>query len=206
MPNEIKSFEDQLAAIQGKIRSVDMWNDFDRYHDGLLYYMNHAEQLKKGASILWDSGAMQNNIASMLAGLSIELLVKGTLVGLQGVFPRCHNLQCLIATAGISVDDRDDLTSRLLTEYIIWAAKYPTPWRAEDWFLEETGGWPLSRTEDNWNTNRQQEYERLWNTLCPYFLRVHDATFESAELREGDYDRLRPRPSNKDHHCAPRRT
>jgi hypothetical protein len=202
---EVSSFEDQLAAVRGKIRRLNMWNFFDRYHDGLLYYYNRAERLKDGAVILWDSGPIQNDTASMLAGLSIELLIKGTILALQGFFPHCHKLDCLIATAGISVDDRDHLTSRLLTEYIVWAAKYPTPTRAEDWFLDETGGWPLSMKEDTWNSDRRKDYEHLWNTLHPYFWRVQEATFESAELDAEDYGRLRQRPPGRPHQCTPRR-
>lgn len=203
----IEKFEDQLAAVNGKVRHVNMWNDFDRYHDGLLYYWNKAEKLRNSAEILWASGSWQNDIALMLAGFSIELLLKGTILGLQDVFPHCHELDCLIATAGISVSDRDHQTSKLLTEYIVWAARYPTPKIAEAWFLEEAGGWPLSRAPDLRDTNQQDDYESLWNTLAPYFWRVEEGTLESADLNEEDIYQLKKRPKvdHKRKH-APRRT
>jgi HEPN domain-containing protein len=201
----IKKFEDQLVAVNGKVRRVNMWNAFDRYHDGLLYHWNNAEKLRDSAKILWASGASQNDIALMLAGLSIELLLKGTILGLQDVCPHCHQLDCLIATAGISVSDRDHQTSRLLTEYIVWAARYPTPRTAEAWFLEETGGWPLSRAPDLRDTNQQDDYESLWNTLAPYFWRVQEGTRESADLNEEDIYQLKKRPK-VNHKHAPRRT
>ena len=79
----VKSFDKQLADVNGKIRSINMWNQFDRYHDGLLYYWNNAEKLRDSAKILWENGFLQTDIASMLAGLSVELLLKGVILGLQ---------------------------------------------------------------------------------------------------------------------------
>jgi hypothetical protein len=200
----IESFEDQLTAVKGKIRHVNMWNHYDRYHDGLLYYWNNAENLRKSANIVWDNQILGNEIALMLAGLSIEILLKGTILALQEVFPHCHRLECLIATAGISVNDRDHQTSRLLTEYIVWAARYPTPKGAEEWFLEETGGWPLSLAPEERGINKRGDYENLWSTLCPYFWRVQKETFESAELDIDSYGTLKERPKLKHVH-APRR-
>jgi hypothetical protein len=200
----IDSFEDQLAAVKGKIRHVNMWNFYDRYHDGLLYYWNNAEKLRESAKTLWDGQFLGDEIALMLAGLSIELLLKGIILALQDVFPHCHRLDCLIATAGISVSDRDHQTSRLLTEYIVWAARYPTPKDAEEWFLEETGGWPLSRAQGGMPQNDRDNYENLWNTLAPYFWRVQKETFESAELDIDLAYALKQRPKLKHVH-APRR-
>jgi hypothetical protein len=167
----IESFEDQIVAVKGKIRRINMWNDYDRHYHGLLYYWDNAEKLRDSANIVWDKQRFGNAIALMLAGLSIEVLLKGIILALQDVFPYCHRLDCLIATAGISVSDRDHQTSRLLTEYIVWAARYPTPKGAEDWFLEETGGWPLSLAPDERGINRRGEYENLWSILTPYFWR-----------------------------------
>lgn len=199
----IENFENQLASVKGKIRHVNMWNDFDRYHDG--YYWNNAEKLRDSAKILWGSQGFYNEIALMLAGLSVELLLKGTILGLQDAFPHCHELDCLIATAGISVSDRDHQTSRLLTEYIVWAARYPTPKYAKDWFLEETGGWPLSRESVRHDTNQQEDYDSLWSALAPYFWRVQKETFESADLDEADAYKLKNRAKIKHEH-APRRS
>jgi hypothetical protein len=146
-----------------------MWNAYDRDHEALLYYWNNAEKLHESANILWDRQKLGNEIALMLAGLSIEVLLKGIILPLQDVFPHCHRLDCLIATAGISVSDQDHQTSRLLTEYIVWAARYPTPKNGEDWFLEETGGWPLSRAPSQIGIKKRGDYENLWSTLVPFF-------------------------------------
>ena len=200
----IPSFKEQLAAVNGKIRHVNMWNQFDRFHDGLLYYVNKAERLRDSARLLWDTSLQHSDAAMMLAGSSIELLLKGTILGLQECFPHCHRLECLIATAGISISDKDHVTSQLLTEYIVWAARYPTPRKWDDWFLEETGGWPLSRAPYRHRTDDRDDYESLWKTLVPYFGRVNEATFESAELNENDIYKLKTRPHLK-HQCASRR-
>lgn len=201
-PMTIEPFERQLANVTGKVRRINMWNEFDRYHDGLLYYWNKAEKLRDGAKILWASGGLQEDIALMLAGLSVELVLKGMILGLQDAFPYCHKLDCLIATAGISVSDRDHQTSRLLTEYTVWAARYPTPRCATQWFLGETGGWPLSLAPERHDTNRQDDYESLWSALAPYFWRVNDGTFESAELNEADAGELRKRPQAEHKHVS----
>src|SRR5258708_766725 len=132
-----KSFEEQLAEVTGKVRHLNMWNDFDRYHDGLMYYWINAEQLRASAKAICDNYGNGRNVSLLLAGQSIELLLKGTILGLWDVFPHCHRLECLISTAGIVVNDRDHATSQLLTEYIVWAARYPTPRKAKDWFLHE---------------------------------------------------------------------
>jgi hypothetical protein len=186
----IASFEDQLAAVKGKIRHIHMWNDYDRDHDALLYYWNNAEKLRDSANLVWGRQRLGNEISLMLAGLSIEVLLKGIILVLQDVFPHCHRLDCLIATAGISVSDRDHQTSRLLTEYIVWAARY--------------GGWPLSRAPGERGTNRRGDYENLWSILRPYFWRVEKGTFESAELDIDSAYTLKTRPKLKHVH-APRR-
>ncbi len=200
----LESFEDQLARVKGKIRHINMWNGYDRDHDALLYYWNNAEKLRKSANIVWDNQMLGREIGLMLAGLSIELLLKGTILALQDVFPHCHRLDCLIATAGISVSDRNHQTSRLLTEYIVWAARYPTPKDAEDWFLEETGGWPLSRAPEEVGVNQRGNYENLWSALAPYFWRVQKETFESAELEIDSYGTLKKRPKLKHVHASRR--
>jgi hypothetical protein len=198
----LKSFDEQLTEVSGKVRHINMWNQFDRFHDGLLYYWNNAEKLNKSATVLW--AAAQDDVALMLAGHSIELLLKGTILGLQEVFPHCHRLECLISTAGISISDTEHVTSQLLTEYIVWAARYPTPRKAEDWFLEETGGWPLSLAPKRYNATYWTDYENLWNTLTPYFWQVKDATYESADLSENEFIRPRKGPQPK-HECESRR-
>jgi hypothetical protein len=73
----IGSSEDQLAAVKGKIRRINMWNDYDRYHDGLLYYWDNAEKLKDSANIVWKNQRLGNAIASMLADCRLRYCSKG---------------------------------------------------------------------------------------------------------------------------------
>ena len=84
------------------------------------------------------------------------------------------------------------------------AFKYRTRKDAKDWFLDETGGWPLSRTPPQNDTNQQVDYERLWSTLSPYFWRVQEGTFESANFNEADVYKLRERPKAKHKHASRR--
>jgi hypothetical protein len=48
-----------------------------------------------------------------------------------------HQIDCLIATAGIAVNDRDHNTSRMLNKYISWTEKYITPRNARYLFLDD---------------------------------------------------------------------
>jgi len=64
------------------------------------------------------------------AALSLELIFKAVLARKQLPIPsgrKGHDLQVLCAIAGVSLSEQQMTTLELMTEEIIWAARYPAP-------------------------------------------------------------------------------
>jgi hypothetical protein len=129
-------FDKQLALVQGKIHHVNMADDFVRYRDGFLYYWNKAEELHLGAQILYEAHdhPCPRDVFGLLAGLSIEVLLKGIHRALDNQirFPT-HRLHDLCREAGISIGNDDHIILHALSEHVAWASRYPTPNKPEHW-------------------------------------------------------------------------
>ena len=125
----------------------------------------------------------------MLAGLSIELLLKGILRGLTEAFPPHHRLAELVDAAGICIDDDGRIVLQALTEYVYWAAKYPAP-RDESELAQAEAIFAQQRRETGNFTTRdirerevsRENYVRLWSLFAGCFFQVQGSTFESAEI------------------------
>ena len=64
------------------------------------------------------------------AALSLELIFKAVLARKQLPIPsgrKGHDLQVLCAISGVSLSEQQMTTLELMTEEIIWAARYPAP-------------------------------------------------------------------------------
>jgi len=64
------------------------------------------------------------------AALSLELIFKAVLARKQLPIPsgrKGHDLRVLCANAGVSLSEKQMTTLELMTEEIIWAARYPVP-------------------------------------------------------------------------------
>lgn len=65
------------------------------------------------------------------AALSLELIFKAILAKKKIEVPRAHNLNLLCKKAGIVMSKEQEITLELMTEELIWSARYPTPTKAE---------------------------------------------------------------------------
>src|SRR5271168_949935 len=109
------SFEQHLARVQGKIHRVNMSDRFERMHDGLLYYWNRAEQLHSGAKII-SAGSGPLQVFFLLAGLSIELLLKGIQRAFDLPISPHHRLHDLSRDVGITINSDDQIILKALSE------------------------------------------------------------------------------------------
>ncbi|MCP2158601.1 hypothetical protein [Agrobacterium tumefaciens] len=124
MTNE--TFEAKLARVKGTIHRVAIDDPYRRYRDGLLYYSNKAEDLHNSAMVLGgDPSGIHFEAFALLAGISLEVLIKGTLVGLHEKVPMKHNLITLCETAGFTMSDDDRTVLKAFTVYTTWYSRYP---------------------------------------------------------------------------------
>ena len=64
----------------------------------------------------------------MLCGMSLELLFKAIVVAKDGEPDKnSHDLPALAKSAGVPVTDKQAGLLKLLSQYVIWAGRYPVP-------------------------------------------------------------------------------
>lgn len=131
--DQMASFDEHLNLVKRKIHVVNVSDDFERKRNGLLYYWNCAERLFESAKIIWDAHG-SSDIAAMLSGMSMEVLLKGIHVAFDKKFKKSHRLHELCTEIGISVSANDAIILRTLTEMICWSARYPAPSDGEKLF------------------------------------------------------------------------
>jgi len=177
----IVDFEIQLARVSGKIRAFDKGDQFSRRFNSLMYYSNYADELHEAALLVGNAKLIPGNVFCLLAGLSIELLLKGILLGLQGKFPKSHQIQDLSLLSGISSTDDDLIILQSMSEYVSWASKYPTPKDEQSWHSavelfgkqRRTSGklssYIISEREIN-----MDNYERFWEKYANCFWQVYE--------------------------------
>jgi hypothetical protein len=182
-------FDVQLAKVEGKIRRVNFSDPLARRRDALLYYFNRAEELHDAAMVIEESKKVLPHAFALLAGLSLELLLKGILRGLQETGNTSHDLVDLSARAGIRLSGDDKIILEALSHYVLWAAKYPAPnnagqlLNAENAFAKQNrGGGNLADYYIETIEISRENYDRLWELFVTYFFRVHDAVHESVEF------------------------
>jgi HEPN domain-containing protein len=182
------SFNDQLARVNGAIHRVNMANDFERFRDGLLYYFNKAEALRDGARLVAAGGGPPEPFA-LLAGLSLEVLLKGIYRALDRNIPLHHRLHDLSHDLGIEVTADERVFLEALSEQVYWAARYPAP-RNEEQMMRARAVFDQQRRRsgnlpDYYIVERHispENYERLWEKFLCYYERARSARLESAEL------------------------
>jgi HEPN domain-containing protein len=182
------SFDDQLARVEGTIHRVNMANDFERFRDGLLYYVNRAEALHDGARLVVDGGGPSEPF-TLLAGLSLEVLLKGIHRALDKKIPFHHRLHNLSSNVGIALSDDDRIILEALSEHVYWASRYPVPASEENLLSARAVFAKQRRTSGNlanyYIAERHlsvENYERLWGLFLGYYERARSARLESAEL------------------------
>ncbi|HLK11078.1 MAG TPA: hypothetical protein VKW76_06840 [Candidatus Binatia bacterium] len=98
----------------------------------MLWLLN-AEGLRWAAETLWnqyfidDASGRRLGPVMLLAGLTIELLLKGLAVGRQKAAPRTHDLLELAEVAGLQLRPPEEELLERLTVFVRWAGRYPVP-------------------------------------------------------------------------------
>ncbi|WP_088678750.1 hypothetical protein [Rhizobium sp. R339] len=119
------TFEAKLARVAGTIHHVAMDDQHRRYRDSLLYYSNKAERLHDAAMVLGgDPFGHHFEAFALLAGFSLEVLIKGILTGLREKVPFKHNLVSLSEAAGVAISTDDRSVLKALTVYTTWYSRY----------------------------------------------------------------------------------
>jgi len=181
------SFDEMLASVRGKIHVVNISDGFEHGRGALLYYWNCAEPLYLSAKIIWDARG-PSNVAAMLVGMSMELLLKGIHVAFDRQFKTTHRLDKLCANVGIEVSADDKIILWALSEHVIWASRYPVPKSAErlssatDLFSKQVrSSGNLAHRDIKERELSRGNCERLWMGFAEGYQKVREARFESAE-------------------------
>lgn len=123
------------------------------------YWHNKSQDLCVSARTLWV--AMQDNESleatclstyKMLMGMSFELLFKAHCVGARIIFEDTHKLEALACKAELPTSKDENRILRVLSEYVIWDGRYPTPKKPQ-------------HLENHWENQNQVLYnnEKLGN-------------------------------------------
>ena len=107
---------------------------FDTRQETPAYWHNKSHDLLISARILWKAMQENKNLEvncwatyKMLMGMSFELVFKAHCVGADVEFNSTHDLVALAHTASISISKDEKHMLRVLSEYVIWDGRYPTP-------------------------------------------------------------------------------
>ncbi|QLB41759.1 hypothetical protein HV560_02350 [Mannheimia pernigra] len=100
------------------------------------YWHSEAANLLTSAEVLYnnlDKKPFCWNSYKLLIGLSFELLLKSIAIQKNMELSHTHKLDELIKSINIPLSNNDDLgILKILTEYVIWAGKYPIPKKAHE--------------------------------------------------------------------------
>ncbi len=189
-----ETFERQLARVSGRVHRVYMNDHQHRMENGLSYYWNKADDLRKGAEILMAAGGSRD-CGAMLAGMALEVLLKGIARALDNPPANAHHrLADLADHVGIAVSDDERVLLQAMSEHIYWAGRYPSPRVAEDWNrvweIQEKQGRGAGKLAAMDNASRIVSigtFRQIWAKLAAYFDKAQQSRFESAAYT---WDRL----------------
>jgi hypothetical protein len=184
------SFDDLLAKVHGRIHVVNFADDYAQFRDGLLYYWNRAEILHNSAKIIWDVGRpLESDVAAMLIGMAIELLLKGTRRALDLPPSKSHRLDRLCDEVGITISANERIILKALSEHVIWASRYTVPTEPELLITAQDTFDKQRRKSGNLanyyiaeRATSLENCERLWTVFADHYHRARDASIESVEL------------------------
>ncbi|KHT49323.1 hypothetical protein [Vibrio sinaloensis] len=105
------------------------------------YWHNKSADLFTSAHVLWKAMETDSSLSvscyatyKMLMGMSFEALLKGLLIESQQV-PisnlATHDLVDLAKTLGLILSKEENKALTVLTDYVLWAGKYPMPKNAK---------------------------------------------------------------------------
>jgi hypothetical protein len=183
-----KSFDEQLLLVTAKVHHVNLADDYERFRDSLLYYWNRAEALHLGAQIIKQANGPSEGF-TLLAGLSIEVLLKGIHVALDKKVPHHHRLHELCSSVGIAVSVDDQVILQSLSEQVYWASRYPVPKNARDLLAAQEIFDKQRRKSGSLRSYNIAEreisgnnYQRLWGLFAGYYHKARENRIESADL------------------------
>jgi hypothetical protein len=190
-----ETFEEKLKRVTWAIRPVVFNDQHRRYSDGLLYWSNKAQRLHDAAMLLGgDPFGPHFEAFTLLAGYSLELLMKGTLKGLGEEVPLTYDLLKLSERAGLSVSSNDRAVLQAFTIYTTWYSRYPAAKTAREMeeglrvleaqYPRQSGN--LRKLANGARTSpsgvNAANYERLYGFFNARFGEVQSCVCQSVEL------------------------
>lgn len=103
---------------------------YSRLRDESGHWHSRAGDLITSARVLWDSLDKHPfcwNVYKMLMGMAFESLIKAVLTQRNIDFKYIHNLRKLAQQADIKLSEEEFNLLDILSEYILWAGRYPVP-------------------------------------------------------------------------------
>lgn len=135
-------------------------------------WYNKSSDLLISARVLWR--AMKKNQSlevncwatyTMLIGMSFELLLKAHCISKGKCYKKSHNLIDLATTAGVLISKKEKGILKVLTEYIIWDGRYPTPKHAK-------------HLADHWENERKILMDEVKNCNLTAFVNNENLDFD----------------------------
>lgn len=118
---------------------MDPYNkQFDLRQETPAYWHNKSQDLLVSARTLWKAMQKDKELEvncrstyKMLMGMSFELLFKAHCIGSETEFSSTHDLVALANTANLSTSKEENRILKVLSEYVTWDGRYPTPKKPE---------------------------------------------------------------------------
>lgn len=107
---------------------------FELRQENSAHWHSKSHDLLVSARTLWEAMQESKDLEipcwatyKMLMGMSFELLIKAHCVGAGINFSQIHDLVALARTANLTTSNAENQLLKLLSEYVIWDGRYPTP-------------------------------------------------------------------------------
>jgi HEPN domain-containing protein len=181
-----ETFEQRLAKVARTTYPIDLSDRHQRMEKWLPGYFNKADDLRKSAEILMREGGPRN-VSSMLAGMALELLLKGIARALDGPAKSTHSLTKLADDVGIAITEDERVILDIMSEHIYWIGRYTAPRKANSWDrieeLENKRRKPSGSSADMASRGSSDTSRQLWEKFATYFHKARRWRFETAESK-----------------------
>ena len=153
---------------------MDLYNkQFELRQETSGYWHNKSHDLLVSARTLWKAMQSEKDLEincwatyKMLIGMSFELLFKAHCIGSGTEFNSTHDLVALANTANLPTSKSENKILKVLSEYVIWDGRYPTPKKPE-------------HLKEHWKNQADLSDEKLdLENLMPLWRRFSDSFME----------------------------
>ncbi|WP_257294223.1 hypothetical protein [Endozoicomonas sp. YOMI1] len=153
---------------------MDLYNkQFELRQETSGYWHNKSHDLLVSARTLWKAMQSEKDLEincwatyKMLIGMSFELLFKAHCIGSDTEFNPTHDLVALANTANLPTSKSENKILQVLSEYVIWDGRYPTPKKPE-------------HLKGHWKNQADLSDEKLdLENLMPLWRRFSDSFME----------------------------